>query len=296
MTIVQMQYFRAACQYQSLAEASEALHISQPSISVAIRDLEREFNTALFYRINKRLTLTHEGKYFLEKIDGILNEIDALEKQMNDMGSSKKLLRIATSPIAGSAVMPGIITGFKTAHPEIGIELKELYNVLALKALENNECDVALIVNDGDLPKNCHGIIVERTSLVCCVRKDHRLAEKDFIEVSDIAEDKLILSKSDSFITNEVKSLFYRNGLVPNVLMYANETSLVSSVMQNSEAIAIVTKGRAARMEDCIAIPFREAVSVCFMVVWLKGRYLHGNGSKFLDYLREAYPESEKIE
>lgn len=296
MTIVQMQYFRAACQYQSLAEASEALHISQPSISVAIRDIEREFNTALFYRINKRLTLTHEGLYFLEKIDGILNEIDALEKQMNSMGNSKKLLRIATSPIAGSSMLPGIIAGFKETHPEIGMELKECNYAAALKTLENNDCDVALIVNDGTLPKNCHGIIVNRTDLALCVRKDHPLAERECIEVSDIVDTRLILPRQESFITSEIKSLFYKNGFVPDVLMYATESSLVSSVLRSSSAAAIISMERGEKLEGCVAIPFKESVTMCYMVVWLKGRYLPGNGSKFLDYLREAYPESEKIE
>ena len=67
MTITQMQYFVAVCEYGTISKSAEILHISQPSISLAIKDLEEQFGVILFERENKRLVLSEEGKHMSQK-------------------------------------------------------------------------------------------------------------------------------------------------------------------------------------------------------------------------------------
>ena len=60
MTITQMQYFVAVCEYGTISKSAEMLHISQPSISLAIKDLEEQLGVTLFDRENKRFQLSQE--------------------------------------------------------------------------------------------------------------------------------------------------------------------------------------------------------------------------------------------
>ena len=76
MTLVQLKYFQTVCKYNNITRASNELHISQPSLSNAIKDLEKEFGISLFYRFSKGLVLTEEGSLFLEETNHLLEHAD----------------------------------------------------------------------------------------------------------------------------------------------------------------------------------------------------------------------------
>ena len=77
MTLVQLHYFRAVCAHKNITRAARELHISQPSLSKAIRDLEGELGLSLFYRLHTGLVLTEEGAQLLEAAEALLREEDA---------------------------------------------------------------------------------------------------------------------------------------------------------------------------------------------------------------------------
>ena len=84
MRLSQLLYFEAAGRLESVTKAAEELHVSQPSISMSIKELESELGVALFQRVNKRLYLTEEGRYFLSELSQILRQLDRLTKEMKE--------------------------------------------------------------------------------------------------------------------------------------------------------------------------------------------------------------------
>ena len=82
MKLQQIQYFCAACRYGNITRAAGELHVSQPSISMAIRDLEKEFGLLLIQRNNKGFAMTKEGMYFYEKAEILLEQADELAQMM----------------------------------------------------------------------------------------------------------------------------------------------------------------------------------------------------------------------
>ena len=103
MTIAKLQQFQAVCQFQSVTKAAEYIHISQPSVSATIRELEEEFNINLFRREGKKLVLTAEGSFLLEQADSLLGKFDELSQKMHDLGKNKNLFRLSVPPMSGTA-------------------------------------------------------------------------------------------------------------------------------------------------------------------------------------------------
>lgn len=99
MTFSQIIYFQAVCKYQNVTLAANALFVSQPTISVAIRELEQEFNVRLFFRKNKQLILTKEGEYFLSQVNEILALRNNLNTNMRQFSDSHPVLRLGLTPI-----------------------------------------------------------------------------------------------------------------------------------------------------------------------------------------------------
>ena len=73
MTLIQLKYFQTICKYNNITRASAELHVSQPSLSNAVKELEREFGVSLFTRRSRGLELTPEGRYFLDEADKLLD-------------------------------------------------------------------------------------------------------------------------------------------------------------------------------------------------------------------------------
>ena len=112
MTPVQMKYFDAVCHYQSISSAAAVLHISQPTITVAIQTLEKEIGVNLFVRRGKQLILTKEGAIIWSKISPILNSIEQLENDIKDITHNKNHISIRTGVHATqmSAVNKALLT------------------------------------------------------------------------------------------------------------------------------------------------------------------------------------------
>ena len=98
MTIAKLQQFLAVCQFQSVTRAAEFLHISQPSVSGTIRELEHEFQVNLFRHEGRRLVLTAEGSFLREHAQQLIRQFDELSWQMEDLRNQKNRFRIGIPP------------------------------------------------------------------------------------------------------------------------------------------------------------------------------------------------------
>ena len=89
MTLTQMRYFYEVCKWRSITKAAASLHISQPTVSIAMADLEKESGLNLFRREGKKLSLTEDGSLLLSKITPILANLQQLDRDIKDMAQNK---------------------------------------------------------------------------------------------------------------------------------------------------------------------------------------------------------------
>lgn len=119
MKLHQLRYFQEVCRQHSITKAAEELHISQPAVSAAIRELEEEFGLRLFKRSHKKLILTTEGSYFsleveelLQKAKQIADDMTRLQKKNNSITGipcpSGRRSRMTGSTLPSSAARTGI--------------------------------------------------------------------------------------------------------------------------------------------------------------------------------------------
>ena len=98
MTLNQLRYFQAVCKYHSISKASAMLHVTQPAVSIAISNLEEEFGVTLFNRDNRLLEITDAGQVFLNLVNELLANVDAMYEKMQDLKSNNSLLRLSIVP------------------------------------------------------------------------------------------------------------------------------------------------------------------------------------------------------
>lgn len=103
MKLQQLRYFCAACRMRSLSRAAESLHVSQPSVSMAIRELEREFGVSLIARRYQGFALTEEGTALWEMAQSLLRHADHMSSQMQALGQRRRPVRLGVPPMIGTA-------------------------------------------------------------------------------------------------------------------------------------------------------------------------------------------------
>ena len=145
MTIRHIRIFEAVCDAGcNTTRAAEALHMTQPAVSLAISELESYYGVLLFDRIARRLYLTEAGREFLDYARRITLTFDDMETSVRNW-ESKGVLRVGASVSVGAKLMPELAARFRESHPDIRVKVRIDRSDRLEEALAAGETDLALI-------------------------------------------------------------------------------------------------------------------------------------------------------
>ena len=159
-------------------QAAEELYVTQPTISVAIRDLEIEFGISLFYRKGNKLILTEEGEELYNKATYILQYCNELQADYSSMARVKPPLRIGIPPMLSTVFFPELLIAFHRQYPEIAVVLEEYGSVRACNLVQDDTLDLALVNMEQYNIDKFNKALLANDQLFFCVSNNHRLADK----------------------------------------------------------------------------------------------------------------------
>lgn len=126
MTLNQLRYFCMASRCHSITKAAEELYVTQPTVSVAIRDLEIEFGVSLFSRKGNQLILTREGKEFYQKANYILQYCNELQADYSNLSRVRPPIRIGIPPMLSTVFFPSFFSLFQKSIPKLRYLLRSM--------------------------------------------------------------------------------------------------------------------------------------------------------------------------
>ena len=145
MTVRHMRIFCAVCENDcSTTKAAAQLNMSQPAVSLAVKELEDSYEVRLFNRIGRRLSITSAGEIFLRYARRILALFSGVEREMRDWNRFGKL-RIGASLTIGGQLLPRYVGLFKKCHPEAEIDVLVAPSSELEQKVLDNELDFALV-------------------------------------------------------------------------------------------------------------------------------------------------------
>ncbi len=283
MTLVQLQYFN------NITKAAAELHITQPSISNAIKDLEEEFGVNLFYRLSKGLSLTEEGHYFLEKANQILDCCDALVQQMCDMGNKKKDINIGVPPMIGTILFPYMFQSFRELYPDIKLSLLEYGSVHTCELVADGTLDAAIVSMNSADHSNFESVNILDTETLFCVSTTHPLAKCPAVDFDMIKDEPFVLFKEDSYQTASIKKLFKNQSITPNVILYSSQLHTIKELIVNNVACSVLYKGIVNNNDDIVAIPFKNPIMTKIKLIWNKNKHLYSDVTKFIEFTKSYH-------
>jgi len=170
MTIRHMIIFRAVCENGcNSTKAADALHMTQPAVSLAVKELEQYYGVHLFDRIGRRLQITDAGQHFLQYAIHISDLFSDMETGLRDW-DSRGILRIGASITIGSQFLPGYVKAFSEICPGIDVRVTIEQSERLEQKILSNALDFALIegiAHDASIVSEAY--MEDRLSVICGV-------------------------------------------------------------------------------------------------------------------------------
>ena len=282
MTLNQLEYFCAVCRYHSIRRASDELFVSQPTISVAIRDLENEFHARFFHHGGNRLTLTPAGEAFYKKAEQLLADAQDIYARFSERPAARKPLRIGIPPILSTIFFPKLLQDFRKVE-DIPIILFEHGSIRASELVESEELDAAVVNLDFyDLERFNYAVIME-DEYVFCVSRKHPLASEESVTFDMIKDEPLILFRNDSVQNRTINMRFEAHESTPNVILQSSQLYTIEQFVREEKAGAFLYSSISVD-DELVCLRIEPAITSRIGVVWKKKAFIGTRLAAFTDF------------
>lgn len=291
MTLNQLRYFCTASRCHSITRAAEELYVTQPTVSVAIRDLEVEFGVSLFYRKGNQLVLTVEGETLYEKATYILQYCNELQADCSSLARVKPPLRIGIPPMLSTVFFPELLIAFQEEYPEVPVILEEYGSVRACNLVHNDTLDLALVNMEQYNIDKFNNILLANDQIVFCVNDSHRLAKKEVVTTSEMAKEWLIFFNGDSVQNQLLKQRFELEGYTPNIIMRGSQIYTTLQFLKMNKYGCFLYSSMTDKFSNIVGIPLNPPIQVTIGMIWKKGKYIRNDMQTFLNFTKKYYAE-----
>ena len=193
-----MEYFLAVAKYGNITRASEQLHVTQPTISRQLMELEETVGTALLIRGKRQVTLTEAGVLFQQRAEEI---VSLMEKTMRDITDQDDLLggtvAIGCVESCVSRMLPKVLSGFSERFPKVKYELYSADGDDIREKLDRGDLDFGILLEPVEAAKYDFFRLPYWETWGVVMRKDDPLAQKRSIKKEDILSIPLILPRRE---------------------------------------------------------------------------------------------------
>ena len=267
-----LRYFIAVAEELNFSRAAERVHMAQPPLSAAIRQLERDLGVELFIRTTREVRLTDAGRAFLQGARRTLAEAeraaaDAKRAAAGELGR----LRIAYSWSTRFETLPALGRAFRASHPDVELLAQEMWNARMPAAFASGGIDVALSLCPEIAPElELAPIRAER--VVALLPESHPLARENAIPLSALADEEFVVFPRDIAprLHDAFMAIYRRAGFEPRVRNESFHTGWDLGVLAEIPAAAVAPQTVTGGLPDgVLAVAISEPTdSLETCLVW----------------------------
>lgn len=292
ITLQQLRIFLSVVEHKSLTKAAEALHLTQPGVSIQLKNLQDQFSAPVFEIIRKKIYLTEFGHEIVKSSRRIFEEMDRIQqKNMEIKGLLGGKIRIS-SVSTGKYIIPYIMSDFMNQHPQIEIRLEVSNRGQVIRELLDNSLDLALV---SILPEN---ISIEKFSLVknswvmACAPKKKALYQ-DEINKGNWENIPFILRENGSGTRTMMENYFSEHRIpIKRKMEFSTNEGAKHAVMAGLGVSVLSVFSMPKELEDNLIETLPAPgfpLEAEWNLIWLKSKKLSPASAAFLQWLKENH-------
>lgn len=299
MELRHLRYFAAVAATCHFGQAAERLHLAQPALSQAVRQLEAELDVTLFTRTTRQVALTPAGQFMLDETTRILDALDSAVRGVRRIAAGRHgVVRLGLTGTASFSHFPAIARILKQELPGVALEVSaDLLTPIQCERLRSGTLDLGILrpptVGDGLTVRT-----IEAEPLILAVAEDHRLADAPVVAMSELRNEPFVVySAQASAVNDAVVRSCHAAGFAPHREHEAPGTAILLALVAAGLGVALVPASARALPLD--GVVFRDVADAG--TVELAFAYRTGEDKPVLDavldvlenagILRDATPE-----
>lgn len=240
LTLRQLQVFEKVASHLNYSRAAEALYLSQPAVSMQIKQLEENIGLPLFEQMGKKIFLTEAGRelfHYSRNIAQQLAELEAVISEMKGLGQGKLTLSVVNT---ANYFAPQLLARFCRQHPNINVTLQVANRDAVLKQLADNTTDLAIM---GQPPEGLD-IVADSfmdNPLVVIAAPDHPLAKLKKVKFAQLAQETFLSREQGSGTRSAMERVFAQHHIQPRIGMEVETNEAIKQAVQAGMGLGILS-------------------------------------------------------
>lgn len=243
MNLNNIDYLLKIIETGSLVKAAEELHISQPSLSQLIKNIEQQYHTELFVRHSKPLQLTYAGEQFIGAVSRIKTIERDLKHTLENINNEKKGRIYLGIPMFRALVfLPELLAMYKKAYPDVEVHIQEAGSVTLEKQLHTGKIDIAF-ASIGNYDDSVHYMHIFAEQIYIIAGKNTALAQRipsgNCIDIQEAKDEVFIYAKRGHGIRGIQDALFARYKMAPRVFLETASIELAKRLAETCDKVTL---------------------------------------------------------
>lgn len=282
-----LNYFLMVAREENITKAAQLLHVTQPTLSRQLMQLENELGVKLFDRSSHSIILTSEGMLLKRRAQEMLN---LAEKTRNELAQNEEnltgLISIGSGELQSMNELSDMISGFRRRHPFITFDIYS-GNAEGIKArIENGTLDMGLLLEPVDTAKYEFIRLHTKEKWGVLVRDDSELATKESIAPEDLVDYPLLVPANKS-VQNELSSWFGDYAKQMNIISTHNLVYNSAVMVQNGVGITVTLK-LDCHYDHLKFIPLRNGSELSSVLAWKDSQVFSPAATAFIEHIKKC--------
>lgn len=288
MEIRVLRYFLTVVREESITKAAEVLHITQPTLSRQLAQMEEEIGVRLFDRGTRKIRLTNEGLLLRRRAEEILQLVDKTEKELVEQEEQVEgKISIGCGEVASVQMLPDLIRNFHQKYPFVTFDLFTATADLVKEQMDKGLLDLGLLLEPIEMGKYEFIRLDMKERWVVLMPPDDPLARKKYVKADELAELPLILPRRMQ-VQSELASWFgdyYKN---LNILFTSNLSTNGAVMVSRGLAYSLVIEGAVPFWDSSkiVCRPLYPELMAACVLAWKREQPFSLAATKFIEYTK----------
>ena len=294
MTLRHMRIFVSVFQKNSITKAAQELHLAQPSVSLAVRELEDYYGIRLFDRIGRHIAPTECGKEFYRYAVHIVSLFNEMEKKMRNWDTFGTL-RIGASITIGTHILPVLIRRYQEQFPDLTVEAKVSKSASVEDELIHSGIDLGLIETQPSHP-DLRAVPFMTDSMCVITAPDHPLASAKSVSLTELSRFPFLMREKGSAGRELLDAAFSLQQITVSPRWESTSTQALVKAVAEGLGVSVLPYLLVKKdIEEGTVrqIPLDQPIRRNLNVIYHKSKFLTDNMRAFVD-LCKKYGKSAK--
>jgi LysR family transcriptional regulator, low CO2-responsive transcriptional regulator len=243
LNLNQLRIFFVCGRHSTFSEAANTLCLSQPAVTIQIKQLEAYCGMELFHHHKKRLELTDAGKVLFEHAEKLFQVADAADNAIKAVKTRMSgTVRIGAVKIYARFMVRFLVSTFQERHPGMRLIIEEGNSALIISNLMNRKNEVGLIMMATPFHPELETILYGQEELFLLLPSDHPLNHKRKIRIEDLANVPLVVREKDSVARNAILARYKEANIEPGATLEVENLASIIDHVHTGEGISFIAE------------------------------------------------------